>query len=456
MPVDRAMVKALLQAESERFAAEHRASRARFEQAQRSLLGGVPMTWMAKWAGGHPLFAARAGGAWIEDVDGRRYVDFALGDTGAMAGHSPAPVVDAVARRLGELGGATVMLPTDDAAWVGDELTRRFGVPLWSFSLTATDANRWALRLCRAITGRPYVLVFSHCYHGTVDETFVTLNGGGRPRSRAGNVGPAVDPTVTTRVCEFNDLDAVERLLADKQVACVLTEPALTNIGIVLPEPGFLDGVRAACDWTGTLLICDETHTLSAGPGGCTDAWGLTPDVVTLGKSIAGGLPIGAYGVSADVGARIEALEDADHADLVDVGGVGGTLAGNALSLAAARATLSEVLTADAFAGMTALCDRFVAGVHGALFDHDVPWSIVQLGARAELAFGPEPPRNGGASAALHDAELEDALHLYLLNRGVLITPFHNMALMSPATTEADVDRHTEVFAELLAAITAP
>ena len=438
------MVKALLQAESERFAAEHRASRARFEQAQRSLLGGVPMTWMAKWAGGHPLFAARAGGAWIEDVDGQRYVDFALGDTGAMAGHSPAPVVDAVARRLGELGGATVMLPTDDAAWVGDELTRRFGVPLWSFSLTATDANRWALRLCRAITRR---------YHGTVDETFVTLNGGGRPRSRAGNVGPAVDPTVTTRVCEFNDLDAVERLLADKQVACVLTEPALTNIGIVLPEPGFLDGVRAACDWTGTLLICDETHTLSAGPGGCTDAWGLTPDVVTLGKSIAGGLPIGAYGVSADVGARIEALEDAD---LVDVGGVGGTLAGNALSLAAARATLSEVLTPGAFAGMAALCDRFVAGVRGALFDHDVPWSIVQLGARAELAFGPEPPRNGGASAAFHDAELEDALHLYLLNRGVLITPFHNMALMSPATTEADVDRHTEVFAELLAAITAP
>src|SRR5436190_22326863 len=362
MPLDRARLNALLQAETEQFAAAHPGSRERFEEAQRSLLGGVPMTWMAKWSGGHPLFAARARGSWIEDVDGNRYVDFALGDTGAMAGHSPAPVVDAVARRLGELGGATVMLPTEDASWVGDELARRFGVPLWGLSLTATDANRWALRLCRAITGRPYVLVFSHCYHGTVDETFVTLNGGGRARSREGNVGPAVDPTITTRVCEFNDLEAVERLLSDRQVACVLTEPALTNIGIVLPEPGFLDGVRAACDWTGTLLICDETHTLSAGPGGCTDAWGLTPDVVTLGKSIAGGLPIGAYGVSADVGARIEALEDAD---LLDVGGVGGTLAGNALSLAAARATLGEVLTPDAFARMTALCDRFVAGVRG-------------------------------------------------------------------------------------------
>jgi glutamate-1-semialdehyde 2,1-aminomutase len=408
------------------------------------------MTWMAKWAGGHPLFVARAGEAWIQDVDGLRYVDFALGDTGAMAGHSPAPVVAAVARRLGELGGATVMLPTEDAAWVGEELSRRFGMARWSFSLSATDANRWALRLCRAITRRPYVLVFSHCYHGTVDETFITLDGGGRPRSRAGNVGPALDPTVTTRVAEFNDLAAVDEALADEQVACVLTEPALTNIGIVLPDEGFLAGVRAACARTGTLLICDETHTLSAGPGGCTAAWGLEPDLVTIGKAIAGGLPIGAYGVSAEVARRIEALEGAD---LVDVGGVGGTLAGNALSMAAARATLGEVLTDEAFEQMTALCDHFVAGVRGALAEHDMPWSIVQLGARAELAFAPDPPHNGTAGAALHDAELEDALHLHLLNRGVLITPFHNMALMSPATTEADVERHTAVFAEFLSAV---
>ncbi|HEX4735585.1 MAG TPA: transaminase [Thermoleophilaceae bacterium] len=451
MPVDRTRLTSALHAEQERFAREHPGSRGLFENAQGSLLGGVPMTWMAKWAGGHPLFAARAGGAWVEDVDGHRYVDFALGDTGAMAGHSPAPVVAAVERRLGDLGGATVMLPTEDAGWVGDELVRRFGMALWSFSLSATDANRWALRLCRAITGRPQVLVFSHCYHGTVDETFITLDGGGRPRSRAGNVGPAVDPTLTTRVCEFNDLEAVERLLADEQVACVLTEPALTNIGIVLPQDGFLEGLRAACERTGSLLICDETHTLSAGPGGCTGAWGLEPDLVTIGKAIAGGLPIGAYGVSAGVAARIESLEEAD---LVDVGGVGGTLAGNALSLAAARATLGEVLTADAFGAMTALCDRFVAGVCAAMSDHDVPWSIVQLGARAELAFTPDPPTNGGTSAALHDSELEDALHLFLLNRGVLITPFHNMALMCPATTEADVDRHTEVFSEFLGAVT--
>jgi len=450
MPVDRAQVKQVLQAEMERFAETHAGSRRHFEEARRSLLGGVPMTWMAKWAGGHPVFATRARGARIEDIDGNRYVDFALGDTGAMAGHSPTALCEAVARRLGDLGGATVMLPTEDATWVGDELARRFGVPLWSFSLTATDANRWALRLCRAITGRPYVLVFSHCYHGTVDETFVTVDGGGRPHSRAGNVGPAVDPTTTTRVCEFNDVVALEHALAPGDVAAVLMEPALTNIGIVLPEEGFLDGLRAACDRTGTLLIIDETHTLSAGPGGCTAAWSLKPDVVTLGKSIAGGLPIGAYGVSGDVAERIESLQDAD---LVDVGGVGGTLAGNVLSLAAARAVLSEVLTPAAFAGMPALCDRFVAGVRGALAEHDVPWSIVQLGARAELAFAPEPPRDGGASAAVHDDELDQVLHLFLLNRGILLTPFHNMALMCPATTDADVDRHTEVFSELLSAL---
>jgi glutamate-1-semialdehyde 2,1-aminomutase len=447
--IEAGRLSAVHAAELERFAREHPRSRALFERARGSLVGGVPMTWMAKWVGGHPVYAAAARGATIEDVDGHTYVDFSLGDTAAMAGHSPPPTVAAVQRRLGQQGGATLMLPTEDAGWVGDELTRRFGVAQWSFALTATDANRWALRLCREVTQRPYVLVFNYCYHGSVDETFVTLDGA-RPRSREGNVGPAVDPTLTTRVCEFNDLGAVERLLADNQVACVLAEPALTNIGIVLPDAGFHDGLRAACDSTGTLLIIDETHTISAGPGGCTAAWGLAPDVVTIGKAIGGGIPIGAYGLSAELGARVEAL---DAADLVDVGGVGGTLAGNALSLAAARATLGEVLTEEAFETMMALCDRFVAGLRAVLDEHDVPWSIAQLGARAELAFAPDPPRSGGASAALHDAALEDALHLFLLNRGVMITPFHNMALMSPATSEADVDRHTEVFAQAVAAL---
>jgi glutamate-1-semialdehyde 2,1-aminomutase len=343
------------------------------------------------------------------------------------------------------------MLPTEDAAWVGAELGRRFGVPLWSFSLTATDANRWALRLARLVTGRPKVLVFNWCYHGTVDEALATLGEGGQA-AREGNVGAPVDPALTTRVAEFNDLDALERELAHGDVACVLMEPALTNVGIVLPLPGYLEGVRDLTRRHGTLLVNDETHTFSAGPGGCTAAWGLRPDAVTIGKAIAGGVPAGAYGLSEELAERVQARDDAD---LVDTGGVGGTLAGNALSTAAARATLEHVLTEAAFARMIALATRFTGGVRGVLGGRGVPWSVVQLGARAELRFTAPPPRDGGQSAAAGDPELDDYLHLYLHNRGILLTPFHNMALTCPATTEADVDLHTETFAacvdELLA-----
>jgi glutamate-1-semialdehyde 2,1-aminomutase len=429
----------LLARERKRFAHLHAGSRELHENARYSLFAGVPMTWMMMWAGGHPIYVAEASGARVVDVDGNDYSDFCLGDTGAMAGHMPA----ATMRALAGSAGITTMLPTDDAAWVGEELARRFGLPYWQFALTATDANRWMLRICREVTGRPKVLVFNWCYHGSVDEAFVTLGADGREHSREGNVGPQVDPAHTTRVAEFNEIDSVEAALAHGDVACVLMEPALTNIGIVLPEDGFLAAVRDACTRAGTLLIIDETHTLSAGPGGCTAAWGLEPDAVTLGKSIGGGVPIGAYGVSAELAERLAAAEDAD---LEDTGGVGGTLAGNALSLAAARATLGEVLTEEAFARMSALRERFVAGVKEALARHAVPWSIVSLGARAEYRFCPEAPRTGAESAAAANRALEEYLHLYLLNRGVLITPFHNMALMCPATTEDDVNRHTEVF----------
>jgi glutamate-1-semialdehyde 2,1-aminomutase len=424
----------MIEREREEFARRHPRSRELHERAGGSLLAGVPMSWMTMWAGGHPIYLDYAEGARLVDVDGNEYADFCLGDTGAMAGHSPAPVMRAVR----EQAGLTTMLPTEDAAWVGEELARRFGLPYWQFSLSATDANRWLLRMCRQVTGRPRVAVFNWCYHGSVDEAFVTLDG-----SREGNVGPMVDPASTTRVAEFNEVESVEAALAHGDVACLLMEPALTNIGIVLPEPGFLDAVRELCTRHGTLLIIDETHTFSAGPGGCTAAWGLEPDAVSLGKSIAGGVPIGAYGVSAELAERIASEEDADYED---TGGVGGTLAGNALSLAAARAALGEVLTAEAFERMSALRERYVAGVEAALERHSVPWSVVSLGARAEYRFAAEPPRSGAASAAVADREVEEYLHLYLLNRGVLITPFHNMALMCPATTEEQVDRHTEAF----------
>lgn len=409
------------------------------------LFGRVPMTWMNKWSGGHPLYLATARGNRITDVDGHEYVDFALGDTGAMAGHSPEATVRAVHERIGVEGGITAVMPSADAEWVAAELARRFRMPLWSFSLTATDANRWAIRLARMVTGRPKVLAFSYCYHGTVDETFVALGADGEARLRQGNVGAPVPIAQTTRVAEFNDLDSVERELAHGDVAVLITEPALTNMGIVLPEPGFLEGLRDLCDRYGTLLLIDETHTFSAGPGGCTAAWDLRPDIFVIGKSIGGGIPSGAYGITADLAAR--AMSDTE-ADLIDVGGVGGTLAGNVLSTAAMRATLGEVLTDAAFDHMIALATRYREGVEGVLRTYDVPWSITQLGARAEYRFTRPAPRSGTESWNAADDDLEEYLHLFMANRGVLMTPFHNMALMCPATHVADVDLHTALFDE--------
>ncbi len=434
--VDRGQLRTLLERERAIFAERHRASRGLAERASAHMIGGVPMQWMQVWVGQHPIFFERASGNRLTDVDGNELLDFCLGDTGAMAGHSPPPTVAAVQRRIGELGGITTMLPTEDAIWVADDLARRFGVPKWTFALTATDANRWALRTCRQLTGRAKVLVMSHCYHGSVDETVVTLEHG-VPTSKAGNVGPAVDPATTTRVVEFNDLAALERELAHGDVACVLAEPALTNMGIVLPEDGYWEAATRLIKAAGAILIIDETHTFSAGPGGCTRAWALGPDIVVIGKSIAGGVPIGAYGVSAELDERIRLDERGDY---VDTGGVGGTLAGNALSLAAARATLDEVLTDEAFERMCELGERMLIGIREVIERHGAPWVVEGLGARAELRFTPTLPRNGGESYAAHDADVEEWLHLVTLNNGILITPFHNMCLICPATTAEDID----------------
>jgi glutamate-1-semialdehyde 2,1-aminomutase len=411
----------------------------------RNLFGRVPMTWMNKNAGGFPMYHAKARGARVEDIDGHILIDFCLGDTGAMAGHSPEPTVKAVAERISELGGVTTMMPTVDADWVGGELVRRFGLPYWSFALTATDANRWAIRLARATTERPKILFHSYCYHGSVDESLIVVGPDGKPKSREGNVGAPYDVTMTSRVAEYNDLEGLERQLAHRDVAAVLMEPALTNMGIVLPQDGYLAGVKTLTKKYGTLLINDETHTFSAGPGGCTRAWKLDPDMVTIGKAIAGGIPIGAYGLSDEVARQIAKRIDLD---LVDVGGVGGTLAGNPLSIAAARATLEHVLTDAAFERMIALSGRFTVGVQQVIDAHELPWSVSQLGARTEYRFASPAPSNGTESHAATDGELEDYLHVYLANRGILMTPFHNMALMSPATTESDVDRHHYIFSE--------
>ncbi|MFD5520958.1 transaminase [Streptomyces sp. NPDC127066] len=445
--MDRTRLQQLLARESAEAERRNPRSRAAYERAEH-LFGRVPMTWMNKTAGAFPRYLDSARGARVTDIDGHEYVDFCLGDTGAMAGHSPEVVAEAVRTRFAESGGATAMLPTEDAEWVGAELTRRFGLARWSFSLTATDANRWSIRLARAVTGRPKILVNSYSYHGSVDESLIVVGPDGHGTARPGNVGAPCDVTLTSRVAEFNDLEQLERELAHGDVAAVLMEPALTNIGIVLPEPGYLEGVRALTRRYGSLLINDETHTFSAGPGGCTAAWGLEPDMLTIGKAIGGGIPAGAYGLSAELADKLLGRADLD---LVDMGGVGGTLAGNALSTAATRATLEHVLTDAAFDTMAKLSERFEAGVRAGIDTWGLPWSVSRLGARTEYRFAAPAPRTGTESAAAADTELEDFLHLYLANRGILLTPFHNMALMCPATTEEDVDRHTEVFAAALA-----
>jgi glutamate-1-semialdehyde 2,1-aminomutase len=404
------------------------------------------MHWMVRWAGGFPLFAASADGAFLTDVDGRRYLDLCLGDTGAMTGHAPAATVEAV--RAQAARGFTFMLPTEDALWVGEELARRFGLPYWQFALTATDANRFAIRLAREITGRPKILVFNWCYHGTVDETFVTLRDG-RAVSRDGNVGPPVDPTLTTRVVEFNDLPALEAALAHGDIACVLAEPALTNIGIVHPEPGFHAALRELTRRTGTLLVIDETHTICAGPGGYTRAHGLDPDILTLGKPVGGGVPAAVYGLSAEVAERVR---QRSRVDTADTGGIGGTLAANALASAAMRATLEHVLTEASYDVTIPLAERFAAGVESVIAAEGLPWVVKRLGCRAEYWFRPTPPRNGGEAAAAVDPELERYMHLAALNRGILLTPFHNMALVAPAVTARDIDRHTEVFRDSVCA----
>lgn len=442
LTVDRHRLAELKAGEDELFARTHPRSRQLYGQARDQMLDGVPMSWMTRWASPFPLFVASAEGARVACVDGHEYIDLCLGDTGAMTGHSPAPAVAAIAEQAAR--GITTMLPTEDSLWVASELARRFGLQYWQMALTATDANRFAVRLARHVSGRPKILVYNYCYHGSVDETIITINDG-VPGPKPGNAGPPVDPTVTTKVVEWNDTAAIAEALEPGDVACVLAEPAMTNIGIILPEDGYHAELRRLTRETGTLLILDETHTICAGPGGCTRAWGLEPDMVTLGKPIGSGVPSAAYGFGQAVADRVRATWDY-HA--TDECGVGGTLAGNALSLAAMRATLGQVLTEAAFAWTVPLAERWAAGVQSVIGEYGLPWVVKRLGCRAEYWPRPMPPRNGVEAAAAEDEQLDRYLHLFMLNRGILMTPFHNMALMAPQTTAADVDCHTEVLRE--------
>lgn len=446
--LDRSKLTQLLIEEEQKFHATHPKSYALFQRARRSMQGGVPMLWMIRWAGSFPIFVNQAKGAHFSDVDGHSYIDFCLGDTGAMTGHSPGPAVEAITQQV--VKGITFMLPIEEAIWVGEELQKRFGLPYWQFTLTATDANRFAIRMARHITGRSKVLVFNYCYHGSVDEAYITLDEQGRPGSRRGNLGPPVDPLETSKVIEFNDILALENALAAQDVAVVLAEPVMTNIGIILPDPGYHDALRQITRQTGTYLIIDETHTLCAGPGGYTGKYGLKPDFLTCGKPLASGIPAGVYGFTGAIADRFWSKLDLEDSD---VGGIGGTLAGNALSIAAMKATLENVLTPAMYERCEALADRYERGVLDTIQAFNLPWIVKRLGFRVEYWFRAEAPRNGGEANAAVDSELDRFMHLWALNRGILMTPFHNMALIAADTTEADVDHHTRVFREAVRAL---
>jgi len=439
--IERARIGNLLIREEKRFAKEHPRSRALFKQAQSVLVAGVPMNWMIRWAGSFPIFVEEGHGARVTDVDGHKYLDFCLGDTGSMFGHSPKAVVDAVREQVGK--GITMMLPTRDSIWVGEELGRRFGLPYWQIVMTATDANRYCIRLARMATRRKKVLVMNGCYHGSVDEALVSLERG-KVVPRSGNIGAPVDPSLTTKAVEFNDVKALEKALRREDVACVLAEPAMTNYGIILPDKGYHDELRELTRKHGTLLVMDETHTLCCGTGGYTKEYGLEPDVITIGKPIGGGVPVAAYGISQRVNDMVidRILDDEDES------GIGGTLSGNALAIAAMRATLQKVYTETNFEKMMPLAERFAEGIDDAIKASQLPWQVTRLGIRIEYSFMPKAPRDAAEVDAHKDPELEKLMHLMALNRGILLTPFHNMALVSPYTTKKDVDLHTQVFQE--------
>jgi glutamate-1-semialdehyde 2,1-aminomutase len=407
-------------------------------------LNAVPMHWMTDWSMPFPMVVAQAKGATLTCIDDYQVDDFCLGDTGSMFGHSPAPVAKAIAAQAKR--GLTYMLPSPDTAEVGRLLCDVFGNFRWQVAATATDANRYAIRVARAVTGRPKVLVFDGCYHGTVDDTMVALQDG-VTISRPSLVGRVQDLSLGAVACSFNDLDSVQAALAMDDVACVLMEPVMTNCCMVLPDDGFLDAIQSLCATHGVLFIMDETHTISTGRGGYTRVHGLAPDMFVVGKCVAGGMPTAVWGMTDAVAQRFNThnqTRPSGHS------GMGTTLAGNPMQFACLRATLAAVMTDANYAHMNAGAARLASSLSAIITKHTLPWHVVRVGARVEFICAPGPLRNGAEAALAHVPQVESVLHTALLNRGCLIAPFHNMMLVSPATKTRQINRLIAAFDEIL------
>lgn len=443
--IDRRRLETLARQERERYLAEHPRSLSLAAQCEPNYLFGLPLHWMRDWPLPAPLFVEQARGNRLACADGREYLDFCLGDSGAMFGHSPPPVARAIARQAER--GLTAMLPGPLLAEVGQALQRCTGLPRWQLTLSASDANRFVLRWARAITGRPKVLVFDGCYHGTVDDTLVDRAPGGAALTRASLLGQVHDLALGTVVVPFNDAGAVEAALARGDVACVLTEPALTNCGLVPPIGSFMGDVQALCRHHGSLFVLDETHTLSTGYGGYTRHAGLQPDVWVAGKAIAGGLPCAVYGFTDAVAQRMRAAKEAapeGHS------GIGTTLSANLLALAALHANLAEVMTPAAYTTMLLHAAELHGGLKRAIDEAGLPWCVTRLGARMELQFCAQTPADAAQARSAMDEPLERCLQLFLVNRGVVITPFHNMLLVPPVASADDVARVVALLREFI------
>jgi len=455
-------VKNLLKREEERYEKDHPGSKLLFDQAKKNFVSGVPMSWMRIWSGGFPLFVDKAEGVYITDVDGRRYLDLCLGDTGGLCGHANPDIVQAIYEQM-QSKGTTTMLPTEDCLWVGSELERRFKLPSWQILMSASDANRFALKAAREFTGRRLILAMNATYHGSVDET-LCFKFGDMLIHYPGMMGPITrDPSETTRMVEFNDLNALEEALARKEIACVITEPAMTNVGIIKPEPGYLEGLRELTSKYGSLLLIDETHTMCAGPRGFTGATELVPDIFVAGKFIAGGYPGAILGFSKQLTTWLE-----KRIPWQNFFGFGGTLSGNAVAVAAMRAALDKVLNEDNFSRMISLAEIMEAGIARIINDYNLDWYVARIGCRVEFRFTPKPPRSGGEALFTEvdynevdiieeglTGPIEAMIHLYCANRGVLLTPIHEMALVGPTATGVDVQNYISILEEAVKELTA-